>query len=238
MLPPLSLNAWLRYDAVERLLRDLRGVESVLEIGAGQGALGARLARRYRYLGVEPDAEAFAVARRRLGDAVRNCGYDDVEGEFDLVCAFEVLEHLQDESGSLAAWRTLVRPGGWLLVSVPGGRTRLGPSDEHAGHVRRYTRNSLAGALEAAGLADPRVVAYGVPLGYALQLAWDVAARRELRRARPRDDRTAGSGRWFQPPDVLAPLTQTVTLPFRLAQRPFAGTSLGTGLVARAARSA
>ena len=238
MLPPLSLNAWLRYDAVKRLLRALHGVESVLEIGAGQGALGTRLARRFRYLGVEPDPQAFAVAQRRLGNAVQNCGYEEVDRDFDLVCAFEVLEHLEDEAATLAAWRALVRPGGWLVVSVPGGRTHLGASDEHAGHVRRYTRESLAGALSAAGLAQTEVVAYGFPLGYALQVAWDVAARRELRRARSRDDRTAGSGRWFQPPDALGQVTQAVTLPFRLAQRPFAATSLGTGLVARAARSA
>ena len=46
-LPPFTLNAWLRYDLIERTLAGLDGIESVLEIGAGRGALGARLATRY-----------------------------------------------------------------------------------------------------------------------------------------------------------------------------------------------
>ena len=53
--PPFTLNAWLRYDLIERTLAGLDGIESILEIGAGRGALGARLAMRYRYVGVEPD---------------------------------------------------------------------------------------------------------------------------------------------------------------------------------------
>jgi SAM-dependent methyltransferase len=236
VLPALSLNAWLRYDAVDRLLRPLTGVRSVLEIGAGRGALGARLAARYDYVGVEPDPEAHRAAERHLGARVRNCGYADADGEYDAVLAFEVLEHLPDDAAALAQWRGLVRPGGWLLVSVPGGRARLRPADDRVGHVRRYTRSSLASVLDGAGLVDAAVASCGFPLGYALQLAWDVAARRELGRAGERDERTAGSGRWHQPPDALAPVTQALTLPFRLAQRPFAGTPLGTGLVARARR--
>src|SRR6202034_4028879 len=51
---PLAPNAWLRYDVVQRMLPP-DGITDVLEIGCGQGAFGARLARRYRYLGVEPD---------------------------------------------------------------------------------------------------------------------------------------------------------------------------------------
>ena len=50
---PLAPNAWLRYDVVERMLP--AGVTDVLEIGCGRGSLGARLAQRYHYLGVEPD---------------------------------------------------------------------------------------------------------------------------------------------------------------------------------------
>ena len=50
---PLTPNAWLRYDVIRRMLP--AGVTDVLEIGCGQGSLGARLAQRYRYVGVEPD---------------------------------------------------------------------------------------------------------------------------------------------------------------------------------------
>src|SRR5258707_7295281 len=52
-LAPLTPNAWLRYDVIRHVLP--AGITDVLEIGCGQGSLGARLAQHYRYVGVEPD---------------------------------------------------------------------------------------------------------------------------------------------------------------------------------------
>ena len=75
--PPFTLNAWLRYDLIERTLAGLDGIESILEIGAGRGALGARLATRYRYVGVEPDelsCEAAKDVLGRLGSGEMVCG--------------------------------------------------------------------------------------------------------------------------------------------------------------------
>ncbi len=66
---PLTPNAWLRYELIKRILP--AGISDVLEIGCGQGALGARLAQRYRYLGVEPDPESWSVAKTRFGAAGR-----------------------------------------------------------------------------------------------------------------------------------------------------------------------
>src|SRR3954471_1646437 len=65
-LPPLPLNAWMRYDLTELVLRRLPDVRSVLELGAGEGGFAARLARRYDYLGVEPDPHSHARAAERL----------------------------------------------------------------------------------------------------------------------------------------------------------------------------
>ena len=233
-LPPLSAHAWLRYDAVERLLPG--DVRRVLEIGAGLGAMGALLARRYSYTGLEPDASSFAIAEQRIGaDKVvptDDEGYSPAE-LFDLVCAFEVLEHLEDDSAALRRWQRFLRPGGWVLVSVPAGRDRIGPADRRAGHMRRYDRADLEAVLTRAGLTDPTVVAYGFPLGYALEAGRNVLARRDVEDSTARE-RTSASGRWLQPPDWAAGATRALAFPFRLAQRPFARTSLSTGLVARA----
>ncbi len=235
MTAPLTFQAWLRWDTVERLLpRDAR---TALEIGAGQGGVGSLLARRYDYLGLEPDAASFAVARRRIeaaGGRAEQRDYAELPpgSAFDLVCAFEVLEHLEDDAAALAAWHALVRPGGHLVVSVPGAPRLFGAADERAGHFRRYDRASLAALLANAGFDDVRVVAYGFPIGYPLKLLRDRLAARDLRGTR--EERTAASGRWLQPGERHAPLTRAAALPFRYAQRPF--TRLGTGLVASARR--
>jgi SAM-dependent methyltransferase len=236
-VPPLTLHAWLRFDLVRRMLPD--DARTVLEIGAGQGSVGSELAGRYDYLGVEPDRASFEVAAQRIGDRGRvlNTTLEDLPGDrtFDLVCAFEVLEHIEDDLGTLAAWAERAAPGGRLLLSVPAGPKRLGASDVKVGHFRRYDRNGLRDLLAAAGLEEIDVRTYGFPLGYALEVVRNQLVKRTAGRG-SREERTAASGRLFQPSDRTALLTAAAAAPFRLVQRPFARTGLGTGLVALARR--
>jgi SAM-dependent methyltransferase len=236
-VPPLTLHAWLRFDLVRRMLpADAR---TVLEIGAGQGSVGAELARRYDYLGVEPDRSSFEVAARRIGERGRvlNSTLEELPSRetFDLVCAFEVLEHIEDDRAALAAWIERVTPGGRLLLSVPAGPGRFGASDVKVGHFRRYDRDGLRDLLAAAGLDEVDVRMYGFPLGYALEVVRNQVVKRSAGRG-SREERTAASGRLFQPSGRTALLTAAAAAPFRVVQRPFAGTSLGTGLVALARR--
>lgn len=226
--PPLTPNAWLRWDVVSRLLDGLADVERVLEVGAGEGALGARLARRYDYVGVEPDPLSRARARERVGTVLEALP----DESFDLVCAFEVLEHVADDGAELRLWRGQLRPGGWLLLSVPAHEKRFGPADRRVGHVRRYDPERLAALLTETGFENSRLVTYGFPLGYALE------AGRHVLAGRGEGEGTAGSGRWLQPSDRLGWATRLGTAPFRLLQRPFARTRLGTGIVALARRAA
>jgi SAM-dependent methyltransferase len=231
---PLSPLAWQRYDAVERLLP--AGVRTVLEVGAGLGSLGARLARRFEYTGLEPDRVSFEVAVQRVGSAGRVLCLraEDLEARsaFDLVCAFEVLEHCEDDRAALATWLGHVRPGGYLLVSVPFRRDRFGPWDERAGHYRRYDRLDVVETLSGAGLRSVETIAYGFPLGSATEVARNAIARLE-RSGRTMDERTAASGRSLQPPAWAAGATRLASAPFRYLQRPFARANLGPGVVAR-----
>ena len=113
--PPLTLAGWLRHDSIRRLLRDVERLDTVLEIGAGEGALGVRLASAYDYVGVEPDPAARSRAAARLSERGRGAvvgGLDELgpERRFDLVCAFEVLEHIADEQAALAEWGKRLGP--------------------------------------------------------------------------------------------------------------------------------
>lgn len=259
-LPALPLNAWLRWDLVRRLVPP--GVATVLEVGCGQGAVGTRLALGHDYLGVEPDGTSYATAAQRLASVgrgeVRNGMVEDVVEAgrtFDLVCAFEVLEHLEDDAAAVAGWVGRVRPGGWLLLSTPAFQSRYGPFDTIVGHYRRYELAGMRALLEGAGLVEVEVVAYGAGLGEVLEAARNVIGRRRLKAggaggggghsgvatgtttaptAQEMASMTSASGRLMQPPAALATATQAVTAPFRLAQRRFP--ERGTGLVARGRR--
>jgi len=214
----------------------------VLEIGAGEGAVGARLARSYRYVGVEPDEASCAVARTRIEASGGRVVCGDISAiepgaAFDLLCAFEVLEHVERDAETLAGWIGRVRPGGWVMLSVPPFQRRFGPSDRAVGHYRRYEPEQMRRLLMTSGLIEPHVLLYGFPIGYALDAAKNGLAR-VAAPAGSREQRTAASGRWFQPKAGLAALITVVATPFTVIQRPFHGTRLGSGLVALARKPA
>jgi len=240
--PPLSIHAWLRYDVIESLLAGIRPL-IVLEIGVGQGSVGVRLARRYDYTGIDMDKTVLSTARDRFGrygadpDTLLLGGLERVEGrQFDLVCAFEVLEHVEDDIAALTTWRSHVAPGGWILLSVPCNPRRFSKTDEKAGHFRRYTRESLSRALTTAGYTDVRLLNYGFAVGYLLEAGRNLAGRRDLRTAGSLEERTLSSGRWLQPPEAAARITEMIAWPLVRLQRPFVEHELGTGLVGLAHR--
>jgi SAM-dependent methyltransferase len=244
-LPPLAIRAWLRYDVVARAIDRLKP-SSVLEVGCGQGAFGARLAGRVQYLAVEPDVSSYKVAAGRIeprGGTVINGIHEAVPAgtTFDVVCAFEVLEHIEDDKGALASWVPLIRPGGHLVMSVPAFQDRFGPMDTHAGHFRRYSPDQLRDRLSEAGLSVEQITVYGWPLGYALEAVRNRIDEKKLADARARgisvEELTAASGRTFQPSKRMSGMAiQAATLPFRYLQR--ARPNRGTGLVAVARRPA
>jgi SAM-dependent methyltransferase len=244
-LPTLTTNAWLRFDAIRHNLR-IAAPSTVLEIGAGEGGIGAWLASRFDYRGVEPDADSRATARARIEAAGRGemvGDLDDLDGQrFDLACAFEVLEHIEDDVHALEQWREFIQPAGWLLLSVPAHQDRFSPRDELVGHYRRYERDGLTERLEATGFSVVRFSSYGAGLGNALERLRDIMARRagrQVTESGSAEERSEGSGRYLQPKKRIAGLVYaSVAAPGRLLQTPFARTDIGTGYVVLARRSA
>jgi SAM-dependent methyltransferase len=204
------------------------------------GALAARLALRYEYVGVELDAESARIATGRLARLGRgrivNGTAADLGESFDLVCAFEVLEHIEDDVGALTEWRERIRPRGWLALSVPAWQSRWGALDEQAGHFRRYERAQMLSVLSESGFERPEVLSYGFPLLTSLQPVWNAlsARRSDLPTL---DARTRASARFLQPRMWSGYARQAVSLPFALLQRPFLGSRRGIGFVVFAQRS-
>jgi SAM-dependent methyltransferase len=236
--PPLTANATLRWSIVRTLLDRLRP-SRVLEIGCGQGAFGARIAARAEYVGVEQDTESWRVARDRvepMGGRVLNGTIDMLDDfePYDLVCAFEVLEHIEDDVGALERWRSRLGPGGAVLVSVPAWPDRFGPWDAAVGHYRRYTPVQLQETISGAGYLAPETALYGWPLGYVTEPVRNAVARRTRQGPTSMEARTASSGRSLQSRGVWGRAIMAGATPFTLIQklRPTAGVGLiGLGRV-------
>lgn len=78
-------------------------------------------------------------------------------GSVDLVCALDVLEHLDDDLASLSDIRRVLAPTGALFFSVPAHPWMWGRQDVLAEHRRRYRRTELASRLLAAGFRVERL---------------------------------------------------------------------------------
>ncbi|MGI9157218.1 MAG: class I SAM-dependent methyltransferase [Marmoricola sp.] len=76
---------------------------------------------------------------------------------FDVVTAFDVIEHCAPEQRALAELRRVLVPGGRLLASVPAYQWAWTRHDVDNGHHRRYTRKRLVTALQSSGFAVERV---------------------------------------------------------------------------------
>jgi SAM-dependent methyltransferase len=130
---------------------------SFLEVGCGTGyVLAAILASRpdLDVVGGELFPEGLRVARRRLKGvplAQLDARSLRIEGAFDLVGAFDVLEHIDRDEEALRGMYSVLRPGGGLLVTVPQHRWLWSEADSLAGHARRYTRDELTQRMLEAG---------------------------------------------------------------------------------------
>jgi SAM-dependent methyltransferase len=70
-----------------------------------------------------------------------------------LTLVLDVLEHVEDDAGLLASLGGLTRPGGHLLISVPGWPALYGTHDRQLRHHRRYLPRRAMGLLRKSGFS-------------------------------------------------------------------------------------
>lgn len=238
--PALPANAWLRFDLLRPHLETLEPCRA-LEIGPGRGAIAARLVTAgHDYTGVEISGPAREATTDLLGGIgggrfrlVPSVDELSSENGFGLLCAFEVLEHVTDDVGTLATWLQLLSPGATVLLSVPAWPERFSDHDAEVGHLRRYDPEAFAALARDLGLVDVSVRLYGFPFGFLLENVRNAMARR-IQRSAPvgsetAAERTERSGSWRQPPRWTNSAFRIGTWPARIVQRRFP--DRGTGLV-------
>lgn len=122
----------------------------VVDIGCGTGALvEALLARGVDAHGVDP----WTDQHHPLSERFRSGEMESIpwpDGSAGIACAFDVLEHVDDDTG-LREMHRILRPGGRLLLTVPAHRWLWSRRDELAGHQRRYSRSLLSKRVQDAG---------------------------------------------------------------------------------------
>ena len=162
----------------------------MLEIGVGTGYVLGAIAERFPAMSlVAADASADGldfVLRRVPRAEVRQLDARALpyEAEFDLVGAFDVLEHIDEDEAVLTGVQRALVPGGRLLATVPQHPRLWSANDEYGGHKRRYRRRELVRKVERAGLSVERTTSFVSTLLPAMILS-RVRQRGELERFDP-----------------------------------------------------
>jgi len=143
---------------VSAVRRHAPNARSLLEVGCGTGFVLSALREAFpglRLVGAERLAEGLEVANRRLRDVeLRELDATDLpyEEEFDVVGAFDVLEHIDDDMAALREMVRATRKGGVVILLVPQHPFLWSRMDTIARHRRRYTRPALLAKVSEAGL--------------------------------------------------------------------------------------
>jgi SAM-dependent methyltransferase len=166
------------------------GGRSLLEVGCGTGFVLAGLRRCVPDLaltGGELFAAGLDAAARRVPDATLyqlDARRIPFEREFDVVGAFDVLEHVQEDEVVLGEMARAVKPGGGILLTVPQHPRLWSDVDDFSRHRRRYRAPDLRAKLERAGLEVVRLTSF-VTLLLPLMAASRLRQRRGLDRFDP-----------------------------------------------------
>jgi len=141
-------------------------MRSLLEIGCGTGFVLAGISRSFPGVplsGSEALQAGLLYTARRLPRAelfqmdARNIPFVE---EFDVIGAFDVLEHIDEDRAVLEQIHAAVKPGGGMVLTVPQHPALWSGIDEYSFHKRRYTREDLVRKVSQAGFRTVRATSF------------------------------------------------------------------------------
>ncbi len=147
----------------------ISAARELAEIGCGHGLLQRQIEDAYgrEVTGFDLNEGALKHSASRLSKV---CCYDifqrdpALHNRFDAIFLFDVLEHISDESQFLQALLFHLAPGGTLIINVPAGKWAYSSYDVAAGHIRRYSVQTLQKAVCASGFSLQDWSYWGLPL--------------------------------------------------------------------------
>ena len=162
-------NFWFRSrnELIAWALRKYcKNFQSFLEVGCGTGYVLSGVSKEFpgaTLLGSEIFTAGLGFAAARLPHVnfiqmdARNIPY---RGEFDVIGAFDVLEHIEEDVTVLREVHSALKANGFLFLTVPQHSWLWSPVDEYACHVRRYSALELHQKLESAGFEVVRSTSF------------------------------------------------------------------------------
>ncbi len=151
-----------RHRLVESILRSRFGApnplaiseRTILDVGCGTGAMSVRLKKWGKLVSADFSPLALQFSRRRGLESLVRADAMKLPlgtGQFDVLIAMDMLEHLPDDKAALDEFHRVLKPGGMLIATVPAYPHLWSEHDVAAMHFRRYLRPELLRRVSDAG---------------------------------------------------------------------------------------
>lgn len=167
------------HEAIREAIASIRPATFV-DVGCGRGeASGLLCSLGLTGTGIDFSPHSIEACRTSMAAPLASGVFRLVEGDIseiaedaipraDVAVSVMVMEHVEDDRSFVTRMKTMVKPGGLVLVCVPGRRDLWCIEDETVGHYRRYDREDLKRVLEQAGLSKVEVWSVAVPVSNVL----------------------------------------------------------------------
>ena len=142
----------------------------ILEIGCGTGGNLSMLSSLGKVTAIEMNAEAVEIVKEKNLDTVNvhigslPNGMPKLEKKFDLICLFDVVEHIEEDQEALKKIKKYLKENGKIIITVPAYQWLYGKHDEYLHHKRRYSKNEIIRVAENSGYNVKRITFFNTIL--------------------------------------------------------------------------
>lgn len=128
---------------------------NILNVGAATGASSLMLQEFGAVTSIEYDEDCFAFTKERVNIPLEIGSILDIKypnNHYDLVCAFDVIEHVEEDQKAASELIRVCKNNGYILVTVPAFNFLWSEHDEINHHFTRYTRKKFTSLFQAANI--------------------------------------------------------------------------------------
>lgn len=140
-------------DHIEKVVAENNKLK-ILNVGAGTGFTSQLLEKYGQVKSLEYDKACFDFVQEELDIDIDNGSILELpysDDEFDLVCAFDVIEHVEDDQLGVEELKRVCKKNGSVVVTVPAFQFLWSKHDEVNHHFRRYRKNQLLQLFKGSG---------------------------------------------------------------------------------------